>query len=85
MYNKHMLVVCTKIAHGQINFTSFTHQEGIRETTVSPTLHENEQMQLLFQGNPVFRTHSKCHRHLTTTIKNTCHTTYATTTTPKQV
>ena len=27
---------------------------------VSQTLHENEQMQLLFQGNPIFRTHSKC-------------------------
>ena len=33
----------------------------------------------LFQGNPVFREHSKHHRHSTTTIKNTCHTTYATT------
>ena len=42
--------------------TSFTHQEGIQETMVSQTLHENEQMQLLFQGKPVFRTHSKCHR-----------------------
>ena len=59
--------------------TSFTHQEGIQETTISQTLHENEQMQLLFQGNLVFRVHSKCHRDLTTTIKNTCHTTYATT------
>ena len=46
---------------------------------ISQTLHENEQMQFLFQGNPVFRAHSKHHRNLTTTINNTCHTTYATT------
>ena len=39
--------------------TSFTNQEGIQETMVSQTLYENEQMQLLFQGNPVFRTYSK--------------------------
>ena len=44
-----------------------------------PILHENEEMQLLFQRNPVFRTHFKCQRDLTTTIKNTCHTPYATT------
>ena len=36
-------------------------------------------IQLLFQGNSVFRVHSKCRRDSTTTIKNTCHTTYATT------
>ena len=45
-----------------------THQEGIREITVSKTFHEDEQMQLLFQGDPVFRTHFKFHRHLTPTI-----------------
>ena len=36
-------------------------------------------MQLLFQENPVFRTHSKHHRDSTTTIKNTGHTAYAST------
>ena len=46
---------------------------------IGQTLHENEQMQLLFQVNPVFREHSMCHRDLTTIIKNTCHTTCETT------
>ena len=46
---------------------------------VSQTLHKNEQMQLLFKRNPVFRTHFKHHRDSTTIIKNTCHTAYATT------
>ena len=58
---------------------SFTHWEGIHETMVSQTLHKDEQMQLLFQGNPVFRTHFKCHRDLTPTIPDTCHTAYTTT------
>ena len=49
------------------------------KTMVSQTLHENEQMQFLFQGNPVFRTHFNCHRHSTSTIQDTCHTAYATT------
>ena len=56
-----------------------THQEGIQETMVSKTLHEDEQMQLLFQGDPVLRMHFKCHRDSTPTIKDTCHTAYATT------
>ena len=46
---------------------------------VSQTLHEDEQMQFLFQGNPVVRTHFKCHSDSTPTIQDTCHTAYATT------
>ena len=65
--------------------TSFTHQEGIQETMVSQTLHENEQMQLLFQGNPVFRAHSKHHRDSITTIKTHAIQHMQPPTTPKQV
>ena len=46
---------------------------------VSQTLHKDEQMQPLLQGNPVFTTHFKHHRDLTPTIQDTCHTAYATT------
>ena len=46
---------------------------------VSQSIHENEQMQFLFQGNPVFRTPFKHHRDSTPTIQDTCHTAYATT------
>ena len=35
-------------------------------------------MQLLFQRDPVSRTHPKCYRYQTLTIQDTCHTTYAT-------
>ena len=52
---------------------------------VSQTLHENEQMQFLFQGYPVFRTHFKQHRDSTPTIQDTCHTAYATTHYTQQV
>ena len=48
--------------------TPLPHKAGIQETTVSKTLSEDVQMQFLFQGNPVLKTHFKCHWHLTPTI-----------------
>ena len=36
-------------------------------------------MQLLFQRDPVSRTHPKCYRYQTFTIQDTCHTTHAAT------
>ena len=45
---------------------SKTPQEHLSH--ISKTLHEDEQMQLLFKGDPVFRTHFKHHIHLTPTI-----------------
>ena len=51
----------------------------IRMVKISKPLHEEEQMQLLFQRNPVSRTHPKCYRYQASIIQDTCHTTHATT------
>ena len=52
---------------------------------IGQTLHENEQMQLLFQGNPVLRAYSKHHKDSTTTIKTHAIQHIQPPTTPKQV
>ena len=45
-----------------------SHIRKVQETMVSQTLHENVQMQLFLQGDPVFRTHLKHCRHLSPTM-----------------
>ena len=47
--------------------TPLTYSHGIRKTQIHKPLYKEKQVQFLLQRNPVFRTHSQCYRHTTTT------------------